>query len=156
MIALYHQVQFKAVLSKLDLLIEKSPHVSMLFNLQGSSRAALLINDGAFDSFKRVLSLTPDRAEIYYTRENIRKKMDAWEAAIDSCNQAPKIKPDYAEAYCNRASAFFKRGDFAAGWQDYDWRWKKAKLNSNPLNGQTCIAPEKSGAGFAVIRARGW
>ena len=86
MIALYHQGQFKAVLSKLDLLIEKSPYVSMLSNLQSSSRADLLINDGAFDSFKRVLSLTPDRAEIYYTRESIRKKMDAWEAAIDCCN----------------------------------------------------------------------
>ena len=118
----------------------------MLFNLQGSSRAALLINDGAFDSFKRVLSLTPNRAKIYYTRKNIQKKMDAWEAAIDNFKQAPKIKPGYAEAYCNIAFAFLKRGDFAAGWQDYDWRWKKAKLNSDPLNGQTCIAPEKSGA----------
>ena len=54
-------------------------------------------------------------------------------AAIDSFKQALKIKPDYAEAYTNRAHSFLKSGDFALGWQDYEWRWKKSKLSSAPL-----------------------
>ena len=199
--ALYNQGQFTEVLSKLDLLLEEFPQVPVLYNLQGSSRAALCMYSTAIDSFKQGLKLKPNDADIYFNMGNMHKKTGAWdtailnyesglkikpdfagvyinlgsvqhkkgdikaaiesykqalkikpdyaeaysdmgnalkdsgelEAAITSYKQALKIKPDYAEAYTNRAHAFLKGGDFALGWQDYEWRWKKSKLDSAPL-----------------------
>jgi hypothetical protein len=165
--ALYNQGQFTEVLSKLDLLLEEFPQVPVLYNLQGSSRAALCMYSTAIDSFKQGLKLKPNDADIYFNMGNMHKKTGAWDtailnyesglkikpdfagvyinlgsvqhkkgdikAAIESYKQALKIKPDYAEAYTNRAHAFLKSGDFALGWQDYEWRWKKSKLDSAPL-----------------------
>ena len=64
---------------------------------------------------------------------NAQKDTGDTAAAIDSYKQAIKVKPDYAEAYTNRAHAFLKSGDFALGWQDYEWRWKISNLDSAPL-----------------------
>ena len=41
------------------------------------------------------------------------------EAAIDSYKQALKIKPDYAEAYCNLGNALFERDDFDSALQSF-------------------------------------
>ncbi len=72
--ALCHQGQFTEVLSKLDLLLEVFPDASAVYNLQGASSAALGRYDGAVDSFKRALSLTPDDTSIYFNIGNLQKK----------------------------------------------------------------------------------
>ena len=71
--ALCHQGQFTEVLSKLDLLLEVFPDASAVYNLQGASSAALGRYDGAVDSFKRALSLTPDDTSIYFNVGNLQK-----------------------------------------------------------------------------------
>jgi tetratricopeptide (TPR) repeat protein len=87
----------------------------------------------AIDSLKKALKINPNYAEIYSNMGHFLAEIGQPSAAIDSFKQALKIKPDYAEAYTNRAHAFLKGGDFALGWQDYEWRWKKSKLDTAPL-----------------------
>ncbi|MDA9822464.1 tetratricopeptide repeat protein [Paracoccaceae bacterium] len=89
--------------------------------------------EAAITSYKQALKIKPDYAAAYNNMGNVLKEKGELNAAIDSFKQALKIKPDYAEAYTNRAHAFLKSGDFALGWQDYEWRWKKSNLDSAPL-----------------------
>ena len=47
-----------------------------------------------------------------------------FDRGIQQYNEAIRLKPDYAEAYYNRAFAMFAQGDLEAGWRDYEWRFK--------------------------------
>ena len=81
-------------------------------------------------NYESGLKIKPDFADVCIKLGSVQHEKDDTKAAIESNKQAIKIKPDYAEAYYNRAHAFLKSGQFALGWQDYEWRWKKLKLDS--------------------------
>ena len=68
------------------------------------------------------------------------------DAAIDSYEQAIKIKPNYAEAHLNLSFAFLNAGKLKEGLNEYEWRWKTAKFLSKerhfsqPLwDGKKCL-----------------
>jgi hypothetical protein len=46
-----------------------------------------------------------------------------FDAAIDSCKQAIKIKSDYPDANFNKSIAHLLLSDFEAGWPAYEWRF---------------------------------
>ena len=52
------------------------------------------------------------------------------DAAIDSYEQAIKIKPNYAEAHLNLSFAFLNAGKLKEGFNEYEWRWRTAKFLS--------------------------
>ena len=52
------------------------------------------------------------------------------DAAIDSYEQAIKIKPNYAEAHLNLSFAFLNAGKLKEGLNEYEWRWRTAKFLS--------------------------
>ena len=117
--ALYNQGQFTEVLSKLDLLLEEFPQVPVLYNLQGSSRAALCMYSTAIDSFKQGLKLKPNDADIYFNMGNMHKKTGAWDTAILNYESGLKIKPDFAGVYINLGSVQHKKGDIKAAIESY-------------------------------------
>ena len=47
------------------------------------------------------------------------KDKSAWDAAIESYKNCLKIKPGYAEAYCNMGLALKGKGDLDAAIQSY-------------------------------------
>ena len=57
------------------------------------------------------------------------KELKLLDEALASYDKAISIKPDYAEAYCNKSLVFLLDGQFAQGWQEYEWRWKNKNVN---------------------------
>ena len=55
-------------------------------------------------------------------------------------DKAVALKPDYAEAYINRALCKLLMGRYREGWQDYEWRW-----DSSIFAGQRPNFPEWRG-----------
>ncbi|MDB2424097.1 tetratricopeptide repeat protein, partial [Paracoccaceae bacterium] len=109
------------------------PDYAQAYNNMGNALYEKGDTAAAINILKKALNINPNYAEIYSNMGHFFAEIGQPSAAIDSFKQALRIKPDYAEAYTNRAHSFLKSGDFALGWQDYEWRWKKSKLDSAPL-----------------------
>ena len=69
------------------------------------------------------------------------------EEAIQAYTKAISIKPDYAEPHFNKSLQKLLLGDFASGWNLYEWRWKmehnigKKLDSSKPIwNGQRDVS----------------
>jgi len=79
----------------------------------------------ALRSYERALALKPDYAEAYNNRGNALGDLKRPEEALRSYEQAIALEPDYASAHWNLALCRLLLGDFALGWQGYEWRLKQ-------------------------------
>jgi tetratricopeptide (TPR) repeat protein len=78
----------------------------------------------AFAALERAVELRPDYAEAWYNRGNALRELHRHRDAIASFERALEIRPDYASAHWNLADCCLMLGEFARGWQEYEWRWK--------------------------------
>jgi len=66
------------------------------------------------------------------------------EAALRSYERAVQLQPGYPDAHWNRALAWLSEGSYAAGWAEYEWRWKRrgrqARRFEQPAWDGSCLA----------------
>ncbi len=84
--------------------------------------------------------------------------------AIASCWEAAKLEPDLAQAHWNRGVAHLLAGQFAEGWDAYEWRKRRYPRCYSPLpgpqwegealDGRTILVRAEQGFGDAVQFAR--
>ncbi|UCD82315.1 MAG: tetratricopeptide repeat protein [Desulfobacterales bacterium] len=79
----------------------------------------------AIDIFKQTLRLKPDYAEAYNNLALSYKNQGLLDPAVHHFTRALQISPDLAEAHWNRSFTYLLQGDFARGWEDYEWRFKQ-------------------------------
>jgi tetratricopeptide (TPR) repeat protein len=80
--------------------------------------------DAALACFDRAIALRPGHAEAHVNRGNVLRLQNRIPEAIGSFDAALALDPDLARARVNRGMARLLAGDFEAGWQDYEWRWR--------------------------------
>ena len=76
----------------------------------------------AIASYDRALTTKSDLAEAMIGRGVALQRQGRIDEAIDSYNRAIAAAPADAQAYANRSTCYLAIGDFAAGWDDYEWR----------------------------------
>jgi tetratricopeptide (TPR) repeat protein len=121
----------------------------------------------AVASYERAIALKPDYAEAFYNRGNALRDLHRHREAVDSYERALALKPDYASAHWNLADCRLLLGDFARGWQEYEWRWKleqrdNAKrdfeqplwLGGERLEGRTILLHSELGLGDTLLFCR--
>jgi hypothetical protein len=101
------------------------PHCNLGVALYGAGRL-----QEAVDHYDCALALDPVYAEAANNRGNALWDLGHGDpeqrvAALASFAQAIASKPDYEEAYWNKALALLQTGDYAQGWALYEWRWKR-------------------------------
>jgi tetratricopeptide (TPR) repeat protein len=114
----------------------------------------------ALRSYERAIALNPRYAEAFYNRGNALRDLNRHAEAIVSYERALALKPDYAAAHWNLADCCLLLGDFARGWQEYEWRWKLERnqnfqsdfqrplwLGAEPLEGRTILLHAELGFG---------
>ncbi|MCF7885362.1 MAG: tetratricopeptide repeat protein [Candidatus Marinimicrobia bacterium] len=79
----------------------------------------------ALDCYNRVLDLDPLSAEAHANLGSTYYNLRKFKKSIEHLNQALEFNPDHIEAHWNRALTLLTMGNFNAGWQEYEWRWKK-------------------------------
>ncbi|OIQ81139.1 TPR repeat-containing protein YrrB [mine drainage metagenome] len=95
-------------------------------NNRGNALMALNRLDEAVASFDRALAIRPDYAEAHSNRGNALRDLMRLDEALSSYGLALGIRPDYAEVHWNESFCRLLMGDYALGWQKYEWRWDRA------------------------------
>ncbi|HWA56942.1 MAG TPA: tetratricopeptide repeat protein [Gemmatimonadales bacterium] len=120
----------------------------------------------AITAYRRALELKPDFAGAWYNLGNALSEECRPREAVAAFDRAIAIEPDYAMAHWNRGLAHLTAGDYAKGWEGYEWRWRVADLKltersfpfprwkGEPLAGKTILIHSEQGLGDTLMFAR--
>jgi tetratricopeptide (TPR) repeat protein len=165
--ALQELRRFEDALASHDRALELRPDLAVAHCNRGSVLSDMARFEEALTSYDRALSLRPDFAEAHCNRGNTLKDVRRFEDALASYDCALKLRPDFANAHFNAALCRLLIGDFAGGWQEYEWRWehqtrKAAKRNfsqplwlgGNDIAGKTILLHAEQGFGDTLQFSR--
>ncbi len=97
-----------------------------------SNRGAALYDlrrlDEALAAYDRAIALKPGYAAAHSNRGTVLLELRRLDAALADYDAAIAARPDYADAHYNQAMCRLALGDDAAGWAQYEWRWKTDQL----------------------------
>jgi tetratricopeptide (TPR) repeat protein len=135
---------------------------------RGSALLSLYRYEEALVCFDHAFAGTPEEADVLDDRANALAALHRQAEAIANYDQALRIDPDSAKAHWNRALALLRVGDFAEGWEEYEWRWKFDALGlrkrnlapqlrwrgEQPIDGKKILLYGEQGFGDAIQFAR--
>lgn len=118
--------------------------------------------DAALACYDRAIEISP-LPELYVNKGTALRALQRDEEALACFEKAAALKPDLAEARWNASLVRLRRGDFARGWKDYEWRWRKADwagrqrhfpaplwLGEQPIAGKTIVLHAEQGLGDTI------
>jgi len=84
-------------------------------------RAAL---EAAVAGYRRRARANPADAHVWNDLGNVYREIGQPAEAMACFAEALSRAPDFAQAHYSRGQTALLLGDFAAGWEDHEWRWK--------------------------------
>ncbi len=122
--------------------------------------------DEAERECRAALALDPSLVEAHASLAFVLTAMGRLDEAVDACDEAIALQPEFAQAQWNRATACLLAGDFAAGFQGYEWRKRHDRYRRDfldlpgpvwwgePLDGRTLLVNAEQGLGDTIQLAR--
>ncbi len=117
--------RYEEALACYDQVLVLDPQHPGAHNNRGVALDTLGRSEEALESFARALALRPDYAEALSNRGTALVDLDRSEEALASYDAALALEPDHADYRWNRGLTYFRLGDLARGWEDYEWRRKQ-------------------------------
>ena len=159
--------QFELSLNLLSRAISLNPDYAEALNNRGNVFKEIKRFDEAMADYDKAISLKPDYAEALNNRGIILKNLKRFDEAMADYDKAISLKPDYAEAHWNKSLQLLLRGEFASGWELYEWRWKRTQLSlpirefeqplwlgKEDLHGKTILLHWEQGLGDTIQFSR--
>lgn len=115
-------------LDSYDRALKLKPDYAEAYSNRGNALKDLKRLDEALDSYDRALELKPDYVEALSNRGLALKALKRLDEALESYDRALKLKPDFADGHLNLALCRLLMGEFARGWEGFEWRWESAKI----------------------------
>jgi hypothetical protein len=84
----------------------------------------------ALAAYDRVVGLFPQHLAAWNNRGNTLMALKRHREAIASFDSALALAPQFADAHFNRALALLAVGDYARGFAEYEWRWRRSGMSS--------------------------
>jgi tetratricopeptide (TPR) repeat protein len=130
--------------------------VSALVN-EGNALRSCGQLDEALGSFRRALELHRDNADAHHDLALVFSDLGRTAEALDEFDAALQLRPEFAMGRKNRALVWLRRGDWAQGWREYEWRWRCGELpepaypqprwDGGDLGGKTILLWAEQGVG---------
>lgn len=120
--------RFDEALAMLVRAAELNPQYAEAFNNQGNVLRDLGRYVEAVRRYEQALRLRPDSAEAWNNLGVAQQNLQRWDEALASYARAVQLRPDYADAHRNEGLCRLLIGDFAEGWNQYEWRWRTAQF----------------------------
>jgi tetratricopeptide (TPR) repeat protein len=126
--------------------------------------ANTLVRQGNLDEaaahYERALRLQPTFEEARTNLGSVRKYQGRFEEALTLYEQGLAKQPDHADRHFNRAILWLLLGNWAQGWQEYEWRWQakgfprlsfaQPRWDGSPLAGRTLLVLAEQGVGDTI------
>lgn len=133
-VALLQLNQPEAALASCDQAIRIAPGFAAAHSNRGNALAKLNRFAEAIASYDRAIAISPDFASAYSNRGAALRELKQVDQALASCDKAIRIAADHVDAHWNKSLVALLAGDFANGWQLYEWRWKRSDPKTRPRN----------------------
>jgi tetratricopeptide (TPR) repeat protein len=160
--ALHELERFEDALASFERALALRPdHVAALTN-RAATLHALKRFDEALESCARALALRPDDVEALLNHGTALSELGRNDAALAAYDRALAVRPDMPEVHWNQATLRLLTGDFARGWAEYEWRWKREAMaaamrdfarplwRGEELAGKTVLLHSEQGFGDAI------
>lgn len=155
--------QWDRAVASYDKAIALLPDYSGAQSNRGVALMRLGLVEEARTNFERMIDRRPDNAEAHYNLGLAQFVLQQFDDALASFTRATVLKPDFAEAHHNEALVRLLKGDFALGWEKFEWRWTHKDLVSKKrnfaqplwlgdadLSGRTILLHSEQGLGDAI------
>jgi tetratricopeptide (TPR) repeat protein len=166
-VALLELNRLEEALASHDRAIAINPDYAEALNNRGNVLIDLDRAAEALPCLERAVALRPDYAEAWYNRGNALRELHRHAEAVASYERALALRPDYAAAHWNLADCCLLLGDFARGWEEYEWRWKLPQREQGrrdfvqplwrrgpPAEGKTVLLHSELGLGDTLLFCR--
>ncbi len=153
----YQRNELAQALPLLEQAVAAMPQEPEFHNNLGLALAAADRNTEAIDAYRRALALRPDHAGAWSNLGLVLQAANDLDGAIDAFRSALHCAPDFAEAHWNLGLALLAKGDFAAGWREYDWRLEIPQLGKHgrPYPGLRWDGSDSAGKTLLLTREQG-
>jgi tetratricopeptide (TPR) repeat protein len=141
-------------------------HPDLHYN-RGNALSQLNRHVEAIAAFDRALAAVPTHTRAWNNRGLALQALNRNAEAAQSFGKALALQKDYADAHFNLALALLTQGDLAAGFQEYEWRWKRSGMTDTrrgygralwlgefPLGHKTVLLHAEQGLGDTIQFAR--
>jgi len=125
--------------------IALKPDYAEAHNNRGNALLGLNLVAEALADYDRALALKPDFADALVNRGNALHYLGRGREAIASFDAAIALSPQLAEAHWNKALTLLALGDFARGFAEYEWRWRR----DSELKSRSFAQPQWQGEDIA-------
>jgi len=136
------------------------PGIPDVLNNLGNALRAEEESVAAIACFRAALRRSPANAGIMANLGNALREVGRLDEAAETLQHAIQLQPDYAEAHWDLAVTRLLQGDFARGFAEYEWRWRRADFPprqfaaplwcGQSLAGRTLLVHAEQGAGDAI------
>lgn len=136
------------------------PHYAQAWSNRGNALSDLNRPLEAQASYERALAASSALADAWNNLGLTFVDMNRHADALACYERALSLSPDAAETHWNRALCLLQTGDLAAGFAEYEWRWKRKRiaagmrvfdtppwLGDTPLDGKTILLHAEQGLG---------
>ena len=104
--------------------------------------------------------MLPDDAQAHANLGTSFQILARFDEARACYEEAVRLNPELAEAHFGRATLRLRDGDFAGGFEEFEWRWKcttfrdrgfpQPRWDGAPLEGRTILLYAEQGLGDAI------
>jgi tetratricopeptide (TPR) repeat protein len=144
--------------------LELKPDYAEAHTNLGAVLTALGARDQALAHYRKVVAIRPGYPNAHYNLGQSLQQLGRADEALSCYRQAQSLNPDYAEAHWNEALALLTLGDYPAGWQKYEWRWRREdyrppqfvepRWDGSDLAGRSILLHAEQGFGDTIQFAR--
>ncbi len=113
--------------------LELAPDNANLYSNRGNLNEELCEYEKALLDIGTAIELDPNDARFYVNRGIVYQSLNLIYPAIADQEKAIALNPELAVAHMRLARLLLLKGDYLAGWGQYDWRWKQTILSTQPL-----------------------
>ena len=108
--------------------IRLQPTLAAAYETLAVAQIATHDHDAAEQLFREALRLQPESWSAWNDYGNLLWMTGRTEAAAAAFRKTIELQPEHVGAHLHLGMALLKQGDFAAGWREYEWRWRWDEL----------------------------
>lgn len=159
--------RFEESVFALSKMIVMNPNYAEAYNNRANGLKKLGKIEQAIEDYNRAIEIKPDYHEALNNRGNLRKDMGLFDLAMQDYNQALTLNTEYISCHWNKSLLLILQGDYAQGWQLYEWRLQEPSLRDKhyqlsfpgwrgeySLAGKTILVYAEQGYGDVIQFAR--